>query len=78
MAINEKRIQGLKVYSLRHGLAWKAHKESENPLKVRDASVFMGHDPQTHLKHYSRWVDEAGLEEVDAKFKKSQLAAICK
>ena len=71
----EKRTQGLKVYSLRHGFAWRAHKESENPLTVRDASAFMGHDPQTHLKHYGRWVDEAGLEEAAAKFKKGQQVA---
>ena len=71
----EKRTQGLKVYSLRHGFAWRAHKESENPLTVRDASAFMGHDPQTHLKHYGRWVDEAGLEEAAAKFKKGQQLA---
>ncbi len=71
----EKRTQGLKVYSLRHGFAWRAHKESENPLIFRDASTFIGHDPKTHLKHYGRWGDEAGLEEAAAKIKKSQQVA---
>jgi len=71
----EKRTQGLKVYSLRHGFAWRAHKELENPLTVRGASAFMWHDPQTHFRHYSRWVHEAGLEEAAAKFKKGQQVA---
>ena len=72
----EKRTQGLKVYSLRHGFAWRAHKESDNPLSVRDAAAFMGHYPTTHLKHYGRWVDEAGLEEAAAKFKEGQKVGV--
>ena len=68
----EKQIDGLKVYSLRHSFAFRAHKESDKPLSVRDAAALMRHDPRTHLKHYGRWVDEAGLEEAAERFKAGQ------
>ena len=71
----EKRTEGLKVYSLRHGYAWRAHRVSKVPYSVTDASALMGHDPNTHLKHYGRWVDEAQLEEATAKFKAGQEVA---
>ena len=71
----EKRTEGLKVYSLRHGYAWRAHRVSKAPYSVTDASALMGHDPSTHLKYYSRWVDEAQLEEATAKFKAGQEVA---
>ncbi|CAK27594.1 Phage integrase family protein [Synechococcus sp. RCC307] len=52
---------GLTPYSLRHSFAWRAHKQYDRPLSVRDAAALMGHDPETHYKHYGRWTDEAGL-----------------
>ena len=55
------RIPGLTPYSLRHGYAWRAHKGSANPLPIRDAAAFMGHNVATHLKHYGQWTDEASL-----------------
>tara|TARA_Y100001968_G_scaffold265392_1_gene254562 strand:- start:1898 stop:2092 length:195 start_codon:yes stop_codon:yes gene_type:complete len=63
------------LFGLRHGFTWRAHKESENPLTVRDCSAFRGHDPTTHLKHYGRWGDEIGLKEAAPKFKKGQQVA---
>jgi len=55
------RTPGLTPYSLRHGYAWRAHKGSANPLPIRDAAAFMGHNVATHLKHYGQWTDEASL-----------------
>ena len=55
---------GLTPYSLRHGYAWRAHKSYDRPLSVRDTAALMGHNPDTHHKHYGRWTDEAGLLEA--------------
>ena len=32
----EKRTQGLKVYSLRHGFAYRCHVEIENPISATE------------------------------------------
>ena len=58
----EKRTQGLKVYSLRHGFAYRCHVEIENPISATEVAGLMGHDVNTHLKYYGRWVDEEALE----------------
>lgn len=55
---------GLTPYSLRHGYAWRAHKSYDRPLSVRDTAALMGHNPDTHHRHYGRWTDEAGLLEA--------------
>jgi integrase len=55
---------GLTPYSLRHGYAWRAHKSYDRPLSVRDTAALMGHNPDTHHKHYGKWTDEAGLMEA--------------
>ena len=59
-----KANKGLTPYGLRHGWAWRAHKYYDRPLSVRDASALMRHNPQTHMRHYGRWTDEADL--IDA------------
>jgi integrase len=56
-----KATAGLTPYSLRHGYAWRAHKAYARPLSVRDAAALMGHNPNTHHRHYGRWTDEQGL-----------------
>ena len=70
-----KKIDGLKVYSLRHSFAWRSVKESKTPLTIRDASKFMGHDARTHLRHYGQWVDEASLEAAAERYKAGQEVA---
>lgn len=52
---------GLTPYSLRHGYAWRAHKCYDRPLSIRDTAALMGHNPDTHHRHYGKWTDEAGL-----------------
>ena len=60
---------GLTPYSLRHSFAWRAHKQYDRALSVRDAAALMGHDPETHHRHYGKWVDEAGLLEAVSRLK---------
>ena len=67
-----KKVDGLKIYSLRHSFAWRSVKESQTPLSIRDASKFMGHDARTHLKHYGQWIDEAELEAAAERYKAGQ------
>ena len=62
------RNPGLTPYSLRHGYAWRAHCCSANPLHPRNAAAFMGHNVQTHLKHYGSWTDEASLDAALERF----------
>jgi hypothetical protein len=49
---------------LRHGYAWRGHKSYGRSIPVRDLAALMGHNPNTHHKHYGKWTDEAGLLEV--------------
>ena len=59
-----KQVKGLTPYSLRHGYAWRGHKSYSRSIPVRDLAALMGHNPNTHHKHYGKWTDEAGLLEV--------------
>ena len=63
---------GLKVYSLRHSYAWRAHIESKNPYTLRATAALMRHDLRTHCKHYGGWVDEQELEAAAERFKAGQ------
>ena len=48
------------------GYDWRGHKAYEHP--VRNLDALMGHNPATsHLRHYRKWTDEAGLEEEVAR-----------
>lgn len=58
----EKQKAGLVPYSLRHGFAYRCHVEIENPISVTEVAGLMRHTPDTHTKHYARWIDEAALE----------------
>lgn len=58
---------GLTPYGLRHGYAWRGHKAYERPIPVRDLAALMGHNPSTHHRHYGKWTDVAGLEDVVAR-----------
>lgn len=62
------RCPGLTPYSLRHGYAWRAHCCSANAMHPRIAAALMGHNTQTHLKHYGSWTDEASLEAAVERF----------
>ena len=59
-----KQVKGLTPYSLRHGYAWRGHKSYNRSIPIRDLSALMGHDPNTHYKHYAKWIDEEGLSEA--------------
>ena len=59
-----KQVKGLTPYSLRHGYAWRGHKSYNRSIPIRDLSALMGHDPNTHYKHYAKWIDEQGLSEA--------------
>ncbi len=65
---------GLTPYSLRHGYAWRGHKAYERSIPVRDLAALMGHNPETHHRHYGKWTDEAGLEEAVARATASSFA----
>lgn len=60
----------LTTNSLRHGWAWRAHVESDNPMHERVAAAWMRHSLQTHMKHYGHWIDresmDAALERTSA------------
>ena len=45
--------------SLRHGWAWRAHVESENPMHEREAYQWLRHSFQTHIRYYGHWIDRA-------------------
>ncbi|WP_049749505.1 hypothetical protein [Synechococcus sp. CC9605] len=53
-----KKTPGLKPYGLRHGWAWRAHKNSEKQLHYSQASALLGHTTRVHLDYYSSWVSE--------------------
>lgn len=46
---------GITPYSLRHGFAWRGVKEAEVPVPIRDLAAAMGHNVNTHNKHYGAW-----------------------
>ena len=48
----------LTVYSCCHGYAFRG---TGMGLDHRTLSKLMGHDPQTHLKHYGRWSDDESV-----------------
>ena len=54
-----KANPGLSPYSLRHGYAYRG---SLAGIPLRQLAASMGHDVRTHMKHYSQWTDEAGLD----------------
>jgi integrase len=56
-----KKTPGLKSYSLRHGWAWRAHKNSDKQLHYSQAAALMGHATRVHLDYYSSWVSEDEL-----------------
>jgi len=68
----KKKVKGLKPYSLRHGYAWRAHMESDNPQSIRAAAKLMRHETGTHTAKYGSWIDESELEESVAKFIQGQ------
>ena len=59
-----KKTPGLKSYSLRHGWAWRAHKNSEKQLHYSQAAALMGHATRVHLDYYSSWVNDEELEKA--------------
>jgi integrase len=69
------RNPGLTPYSLRHGYAWRAHCCSNNAMHPRIAAALMGHNVDTHLKHYGQWTDEASLEAAVERFNQGMHAA---
>lgn len=48
----------LTIYSCRHGYAFRG---TNLGLDHRTLSKLMGHDPQTHLKHYGKWTSEESV-----------------
>lgn len=68
--------KGLTPYGMRHGWAYRAHKDYDRPLSVRDASALMGHTPTTHNRHYGRWVTEEDLEAAVARITTVQSDAV--
>ncbi len=59
-AWNELTKNGATVYGFRHGYALRAH--TQYALQPRIAAALMGHSPETHQRHYGRWVDEATID----------------
>ena len=59
-----KKTPGLKSYSLRHGWAWRAHKNSDKQLHYSQAAALMGHATRVHLDYYSSWVNDEELEKA--------------
>jgi len=62
---DEARAAGggdLRVYSLRHGYAYRS--AMTYGLPARAAAALMGHGVQTHLQHYGRWCDAAGVADA--------------
>ncbi|MEB3360530.1 MAG: hypothetical protein VKI42_00205, partial [Synechococcaceae cyanobacterium] len=47
----------LTVYGLRHGFAWRG--SQVYGLSPRVLAKLMGHNPETHLRHYGAWSSEA-------------------
>lgn len=61
----EARAAGLgdlRPYSLRHGYAYRS--AMTYGLPARAAAALMGHGVQTHLQHYGRWCDAAGVADA--------------
>ena len=48
----------LTPYSARHGYAFRGTRLG---LDHRTLSKLMGHDPQTHLRHYGKWTDDQSV-----------------
>ena len=59
-----RKTPGLKPYGLRHGWAWRAHKNSEKQLHYSQAAALMGHTTRVHLDYYSSWANEEELEKA--------------
>ena len=59
-----RKTPGLKPYGLRHGWAWRAHKNSEKQLHYSQAAALLGHTTRVHLDYYSSWVSEDELEKA--------------
>ena len=57
----KEKIDGLRPYSLRHGYAWRGAKYYDRSIPIRDLAALMGHTVKTHMKHYGKWTDDAGL-----------------
>ena len=55
------KVDGLRPYSLRHGYAWRGAKYYDRRIPIRDLAALMGHTVKTHMKHYGKWTDDAGL-----------------
>jgi len=53
-------LAGATIYGFRHGYALRAH--ITYGLSPRIAAALMGHSPETHQRHYGRWVDEATID----------------
>jgi integrase len=59
-AWNDLARSGATLYGFRHGYALRAH--TKFGLQPRIAAALMGHSPETHQRHYGRWVDEATID----------------
>jgi len=57
---NDLARTGVTVYGFRHGYALRAH--TQYALQPRIAAALMGHSPETHQRHYGRWVDEKTID----------------
>ena len=47
--------------SFRHGYAWRGAKYYDRSIPIQDLAALMGHTVKTHMKHYGKWTDDAGL-----------------
>ena len=50
-------------YSLRHGYAWRGSRYYERSIPVRDLADLMGHNPNTHYKHYGKFTTDEDKKE---------------
>ena len=54
---------GLIPYSLRHGYAWRGSRYYDRSIPVRDLADLMGHNPNTHYKHYGSFTTDEDKKE---------------
>jgi integrase len=66
---------GATIYSFRHAFALRAHQQYA--LSPRVTAAVMGHSPETHLRHYGRWTDQATVDTaIAAGIRYRQLTAV--
>ena len=42
---------------MRHGFAYRAHVEMENPISAKEVAGFIRHDTNTHNDVYANYID---------------------